>query len=151
MNIPEAELEKIKGFYEQIPFNRLLGIHLSHISEDKVAFKCHYQKDFVGNYVLGILHGGVIATVLDVAGGAMAFLGIYQKIRTEPEAEQAKRLSKIGTIDLRVDYLRPGRGLWFEAEASLIRTGNKVSVARMSMQNDQAELIAVGTATYICG
>ena len=57
----------------------------------------------------------------------------------------------MGTIDLRVDYLRPGRGTHFLAEARLLRAGNKVAVTRMELHNDKEELLAVGTGTYLCG
>ena len=32
-----------------------------------------------------------------------------------------------------------------------MRTGNRVSVVRMELENDQKQLIAVGTGTYIVG
>jgi len=52
---------------------------------------------------------------------------------------------------LRVDYLRPGTGKNFTAKGWILRTGNKVSVTRMELHNDQQELIAVGTGTYTVG
>jgi len=57
----------------------------------------------------------------------------------------------MGTVDLRVDYLRPGRGEYFIASASLIRAGNKVSVARVDLHNDAGVHIATTTATYMVG
>jgi len=63
----------------------------------------------------------------------------------------AERFNKIGTIDIRVDYLRPGLGAYFIATGSTLRTGNKVSVTRMELHNDKGILIAVGTGTYVVG
>ena len=57
----------------------------------------------------------------------------------------------MGTIDLRVDYLRPGLGQWFYATGMVMRSGRKVTVARMELHNDLEKLIAVGTGTYIVG
>jgi len=65
--------------------------------------------------------------------------------------ELVERFIKIGTIDLRVDYLRPGLGKFFTSSGNIMRTGNRVSVVRMELQNDQEQLIAVGTGTYIVG
>ena len=59
--------------------------------------------------------------------------------------------SRTGTIDLRVDYLRPGRGEWFAARGRIMRAGRKVAVARMEMNNNAEKLIAVGTGTYMIG
>ena len=67
------------------------------------------------------------------------------------EAEVRQRLSRMGTIDLRVDYLRPGRGEYFIACASRIRAGNKVSVARVDLHSDSGIHIATTTATYMVG
>ncbi|MNC28772.1 hypothetical protein D3C75_769950 [compost metagenome] len=57
----------------------------------------------------------------------------------------------MGTIDLRVDYLRPGRGQRFTASSSLLRAGNKVAVARVELHNEDQLHIASATATYMVG
>jgi len=57
----------------------------------------------------------------------------------------------MGTIDLRVDYLRPGRGERFVATGHLLRAGNKVAVARVELHNQQHDYIATATATYLIG
>ena len=75
----------------------------------------------------------------------------YERMKDADESERRKVLSKIGTIDMRVDYVRPGKGEWFEATGRVLRTGNKVAVTRMEVHNDKDELIALGTGTYLCG
>jgi uncharacterized protein (TIGR00369 family) len=103
----------------------------------------------VGNYVQGSLHGGVISSVLDAVGGLTATAGMIQKKMDRPAAEIRENISRVGTVDLRIDYLRPGRGDAFQASASIMRIGNKVAVTRMELHNDQQRLIAVGTGTYL--
>jgi uncharacterized protein (TIGR00369 family) len=78
----------------------------------------------------------------------VAFLGVQRKLRGKPVDEILERFTRIGTIDLRVDYLRPGTGQAFVARGFPLRTGNKVTVTRMELFNDSDELIAVGTAAY---
>jgi acyl-coenzyme A thioesterase PaaI-like protein len=90
----------------------------------------------------------VISSVLDVTGGLVAFLGVQQKLKGTPVAEVLERFARIGTIDLRIDYLRPGVGAWFVARGFPLRTGNKVAVTRMELFNDRDAMIAVGTAAY---
>jgi uncharacterized protein (TIGR00369 family) len=60
-----------------------------------------------------------------------------------------ERSSRISTIDLRVDFLRPGLGKRFIATANTLRAGNKVVVTRIELHNDQNDLIAVGTGSYL--
>ena len=138
-------------FFNNIPFNNMLNLKVSHASLDRFVVHLDMHGDLVGNFIHGILHGGVISTMLDVAGGGMAVIGAFERTRDMPEEEQINILGKIGTIDLRVDYLRPGKGAWFRASARLLRVGNKVAVTRMELHNDQDELLAVGTGTYLCG
>lgn len=140
-----------KMFEERIPFNRLLGLEILSLEPDKPVLKIENRKELVGNYTRGILHGGVISATLDTAGGLAAYLGVLQRDREESPEDRRKKLSRLGTIDLRIDYLRSGRGERFLASAHILRTGNRVAVTRMELHNDEGVLIAVGTGTYIVG
>ena len=147
---PELE-DAVRGFFERIPFNRVLGIQLGEMSRDKVVMHLPMKDELIGNFVQGILHGGVISSLLDVVGGAMALIGAFERHQHLSTTERMTRLSKLGTIDLRIDYLRPGRGKHFTATAVLLRSGNKVAVVRSELHADDATLVAVGTGTYLCG
>jgi uncharacterized protein (TIGR00369 family) len=76
---------------------------------------------------------------------------MIHKMTGQPGDKIARNIAKVGTIDLRVDYLIPGQGRSFFASASIMRIGNKVAVTRMELHNDRNLLIAVGTGTYIIG
>jgi uncharacterized protein (TIGR00369 family) len=76
-------------------------------------------------------------------------MNIQEKIRGESLDKRLARFTRVNTIDLRVDFLRPGLGKWFVASAFTLRTGNKVAVTRIELHNDQNELIAVGTGSYV--
>lgn len=146
----EAKLLAIirESFVERMPFNRILGLDVLSLHHEQAECRFAMRPDLVGNYVRNILHGGVISSVLDVTGGLVAFLGVQQKLKGKPVEEILERFARIGTIDLRIDYLRPGSGEWFLARGFPLRTGNKVAVTRMELFNDKQDLIAVGTAAY---
>jgi uncharacterized protein (TIGR00369 family) len=148
-----AELMKLlPGFVEeQIPFNKVLGLRVESLDMESVSLKIDMKEELIGNPVKGILHGGVISAVLDVTGGITAAMGVLKKVAGRPLEEMGKRLLNVGTIDLRIDFLRPGLGTYFLATGSLMRTGQKVAVIRMQLHNDQDRLIAVGTGTYTVG
>ena len=138
-------------FVYHMPFNQALGLELARLEPDYVELRIANKTMLIGNAAQQILHGGVIASVLDVAAGLVCVsssLTRHEKI-TEPELRQ--RLSRMGTIDLRVDYLRPGRGEFFIAAGSLLRAGNKISVARVELHNNVGVHIASATATYLVG
>ena len=136
---------------EKIPFNKLIGMKIETLDLDKIGIRFEMRPELVGNFTRGNLHGGVISSVLDVTGGMVAWTGIMKKMEGQSFDEISERFNKIGTIDIRVDYLRPGLGAYFIATGSTLRTGNKVSVTRMELHNDKGILIAVGTGTYVVG
>jgi uncharacterized protein (TIGR00369 family) len=138
-------------FANKIPFNKVLGLDIVSLTEDKPILRFDMRPELVGNFFHGILHGGVTSSVLDVTGGIVAFLGLQKKLAEATMEERLAKFAKIGTIDLRVDYLRPGSGKSFEATGYSLRTGNKVAVARMELHNDSGDLVAVGTGAYLVG
>jgi uncharacterized protein (TIGR00369 family) len=74
-----------------------------------------------------------------------------QRLQEASTEEIHARIARIGTIDMRVDYLRPGRGRQFQSGGKIMRTGRKVAVTRMELKNQDGVLIAVGTGAYIVG
>ncbi|MBK6630798.1 MAG: thioesterase family protein [Betaproteobacteria bacterium] len=135
-------------FAEKIPFNKVLGLDVVSLTGESPVLRFVMRPELVGNFLRGNLHGGVISSVIDVCGGLTAFLGLQVKLRDESIEERLQRFARIGTIDMRVDYLRPGLGKWFVARGTILRTGNKVAVTRMELHNDTDELIAIGTGAY---
>lgn len=137
-------------FVYHMPFNRALGWSWNAMKAfAQLAF--NNQPMMVGNWAQSILHGGVIASALDVAAGLVCVGSTLTRHETISEDELRQRLSRMGTIDLRVDYLRPGRGNRFTATSSLLRAGNKVAVARVELHNEDQLYIASATATYMVG
>ncbi|MEM1154048.1 MAG: thioesterase family protein [Pseudomonadota bacterium] len=140
----------VNEFVNSIPFNSFLGFELVALENERLQFTLAMRDELVGNFVHGILHGGVISSLIDTAGGTMALVAALTR---DPESERhavLSRLAKSGTIDMRVDFLRPGRGAEFRCTANLIRCGRKVAVVRTDFENELDELVAVGTGSYLC-
>lgn len=151
MNASETVLDVIRDVYQKLPFNRLLGLRVHHLSDQTACFAFEMRDDLVGNFFHGMLHGGVISAVLDATGGMTATASALKEMEgLSPEA-MTRKLSRISTIDLRVDYLRPGKGVVFYARGNVMRTGRKVAVVRMELRNQDDLLIAAGTGAYIVG
>jgi len=141
----------VRQFFGHIPFTLLVGMELAYAGSDRVDVALAMRPELIGNYLHGNLHGGVISSILDVAGGCMSVVGTFGRTHDLPAVERFALLSKIGTIDIRVDYLRPGRGNRYIASARLLRIGKKVAVTRMELHDEKGELLALGTGTYLCG
>ena len=153
---PQAfEPEFIAGlksiFEEKIVFNQVLGLKITALAPDGVVGRIDMKPDLVGHYAYNRIHGGVISAGLDAMAGLAVMAAIGARHMDEAPEQRLARFTKLGTIDLRVDYLRPGRGQLFTATAVLLRSGNKVAVVRSELHSDDGTLVAVGTGTYLCG
>lgn len=152
----DAELRDVVAHFGEIAgdrhhFNKLLNPLFQSPDWDHSHIIFDMKDDFVGNLIHRTLHGGIIASMLDIAGGHVVFLSAFTKVKGQPMEKQFKQLINIGSIDFRIDFLRPGKGSRFIAEGWILRIGNKVAVTRMELRNEENTLIAVGTGTYTVG
>ena len=131
---------------QHIAFNKLLGLRVESFDPEAPKLRFDMRPELVGNPRRQILHGGVISATLDVAGGLAIMLQLAGEMDGTPET-----FPNIGTIDLRVDYLRPGRGKHFIASARVVRKGSRIAVIHMELHNDAGELIATGGGAYVVG
>ena len=132
-------------------FNQLLGLEITQFDSEQSEVRFEWQDKLIGNPLQKILHGGVTATALDLVGGVVAAASIIEQLDDVTMENVQKSLAKLSTIDMRTDYLRPGRGEHFIATAKIIRGGKKVAVTRMELHNEKGEHIAFGTGTYMVG
>ncbi|NQT74368.1 MAG: thioesterase family protein [Chloroflexi bacterium] len=133
------------------PFNKVLGLSADSMDIENACVYFNMREELLGNSVYGTLHGGVISAILDITGGFVVFLDLFKTSKGTSREKLMERLTKVATIDMRVDYLRPGIGEEFTASGYILRTGSKVAVVRMELHNEENALIAVGTASYIVG
>ena len=147
----QARLEdRLRHTFEQrIPFNAVLGLKVHSFDPSKPQLLFTMRKELVGNFVQGRLHGGVTAAVLDTVGGFAVGLGIAEKYCDESAEEVGHRFNRVGTIDLRTDFLRPGLGKHFIATGKIIRLGGRIASVHMSLEDDAGHLIATGAGAYV--
>lgn len=134
---------------ERIPFNRMLGLQVLECEPERATLRLDMRPELIGHYGRGVVHGGVISSLLDVTGGLVALLGAMRRVESTRLEDKLACFDKLGTIDLRVDYLRPGNGDHYIAIGYLLRAGSRVAVTRMELHDDRDLLIAVGTGAYI--
>lgn len=136
-------------FEQQIRFNQTLGLRCTGIGAEGPTLRFDMRPELVGHHLYGRLHGGVISATLDAMGGLALMWAIGEKHADETTAQVMQRFSRLGTIDLRVDYLRPGLGNHFIANAQVLRLGGRVGTTQMRLVNDEGTLIATAAAAYM--
>ena len=147
------EPEFVKGlqeiFEQRIVFNRVLGLRIDTVAGDGVSGHIAMREELIGHYGHRRLHGGVISAGLDAMGGLAVMAAIGARHMDEPPLQRLQRFIKLGTIDLRIDYLRPGIGERFELRAEVLRLGSRVASTRMAFSGADGRLLASGAAAYI--
>jgi uncharacterized protein (TIGR00369 family) len=141
----EAELREL--FQSRITFNQLLGLQVMSCDPKAPTLRFDMTPSLVGHY--GRLHGGVISAVLDATAGFALMCGIGEHFSDESSAQILTRFLRMGTIDLRIDYLQQGLGVQFIATANVTRLGGRVGSVQMALHNEQGLLIATGAGAYV--
>jgi uncharacterized protein (TIGR00369 family) len=136
-------------FEEKIAFNRVIGLRIDTLAEECVSGHIDMRPELIGHYAHERLHGGVISAGLDAMGGLAVMIAIGVRHLDEPLAQRLQRFGKLGTIDLRVDYLRPAIGERFELRAKVLRLGSRVATTHMEFLDTDGKLLATGAAAYI--
>jgi len=142
-----AGLKRI--FEEKIVFNQVLGLKVDRLEPKIITAHIAMRHELVGHYAYNRLHGGVISASLDAMAGLAVMAAIGARHMDETPEQRLHRFSRLGTIDLRIDYLRPAIGERFELEAEVLRLGSRVANTRMAFHGPGGELFATGAAAYI--
>jgi uncharacterized protein (TIGR00369 family) len=96
MEWKNQSLDVYRTWMHQLPHQQAIGFELLELMLEYAIGRIPYRPEFVGNPLTGVVHGGIVTTLLDTVGGA-AVIGRYGKLMT------------MATLDLRIDYLRPSK------------------------------------------
>jgi uncharacterized protein (TIGR00369 family) len=143
------DLALIDIFEQRITFNHTVGLKVVSLALGQPLMRLDMRKDLAGHYLYGRLHGGVIATALDAMGALSLMVAMGDKHQEETAEQVQHRFARLGTIDLRVDYLRQGTGPFFMVSAEVTRLGGRVGSTQMRLTNQEGELVATGAGAYM--
>jgi uncharacterized protein (TIGR00369 family) len=131
----QAALQRLREEMERPPFHRVLQPQAVDADPEKgtLTIAMAYRDELARAPGERSFHGGVIATLIDLAGHAAVAIKIG---RMAP------------TIDLRIDYLRPSSGEDVIARAQLIKAGRTVGRVDVEVTDTQGRLIAIGRGSF---
>lgn len=148
--IEQSRLEThFRNHVLHVAFNQVIGLVAECVRLPTPSISFNMKPALIGTPEMSRLHGGVIATALDDIGGVALMIGLSERYAEETVDQLRQRYAKMGTIDLHVDFLRPGLGSHFIATAEVTRLGRRIGVTQMRLVDDEEKLIATGSATYI--
>ena len=126
--------EKLKQFLEEIPFNAHLGLRLVRLHKDGVTIACQLRPELMNDS--GVVHGGVTATVADVAVG-MAL------------ARHLGRPRAAATVEMKINYLRPVVHGKVTARSHLVKVGARLCCGRVEIFDGEKRPVAEALITYM--
>lgn len=127
--------EILQVMQQHVPFNKLLGIQGESVERGRGVLTLPVRQEHLGDTRRPALHGGVVSSLIDAAGGLAAWSALAPG-------------ESVSTVDLTVDFLEPAQlGGPLRAEAELIRKGNRVCHVRVRVTQDGV-LVAEGRGVY---
>ena len=138
MNVDKEALKHI--LEEMVPFNKLLGIKLQSFSLEpiKVSSTIVVKKEFIGNVIRNVPHGGLIGTIIDATSGTAAMLSL----------DNYEHIARLATIDMRIDFLDAAKTDKLLTESVVKRRGQRIIVVSTEVHDEMGTLIAIGTNTF---
>lgn len=124
-------------FVHVVPHNRALGMTLEALRPRFATQRLPYQDFLVGDPETGVLHGGVITTLIDSISGLVA-------MTSQP------KIVGVATLDLRIDYLKPatpGRDLFADAHCYKL-TPHFAFVRCVAYHDTPEDAVALGMAIF---
>ena len=132
----DAAIHSLNGFLQRVPYVRFLGMRVE-LAGDEMTAVLPFAPHLIGNPMLPALHGGVIGAFLEMT--ALAQLSLAQPTRRVPK-----------TIDITIEYLRPGKAQETYARAILRKVGRRVANVQVeAWQDSRAQLVAGLTGHFL--
>lgn len=130
----QAHLKQLQQVMnDAVPFHRLLGLQVTELDRGHATLELPFRTELIGDAERPSLHGGVISVLADSCAGTAVWTCIGPQDRCS-------------TIDLRVDYLRPGKSEDLRAEGEVLRVGNRVGVANVRVFHPSEPNVLVAEA-----
>lgn len=128
----------IDALEKMVPMHNYMQIKVLEIDFDKIKLLIPFRPEFVGDIRISRLHGGFIASAVDVAGGAAAM------------TQMKRENDRVSTLDIRIDFLKAGKSEDIIAEGTIINRGTNVIFTEMKIYhpNSSETLIAKGSGVY---
>ena len=132
----DGAFQSLEAFLQRVPYVRFLGMQVE-MAGDEMTAVLPFAQHLVGNPMLPALHGGVI-------GAFMELTALAQLALTQPGQHVPK------TIDVNIEYLRPGRPQALYARANLRKVGRRVANVQVeAWQESRSQPVAGLTGHFL--
>lgn len=145
------DIETLEDLIRVPNFHDWLDLRVAEVDEGEATIVLPYREELIGNPKIPAIHGGILAGLIDLAGGAATFT-----VCNAPTP----------TIDLRIDYVRPALERDTVAVAEIVNAGSTIAFVDVDVFQlpddapdltdsrleagdlEEAKLVATGRVTY---
>jgi len=121
---------------QHMPANRIFGFKIVELKDGFAKIHVPFKEDFIGDFIQGLWHGGILASVADSAAGIAA-----STVLTDAR-------DKLNTIDLRIDYLKGAVKEDLYAEAELLKVGKRIIKADVKIYQQSRGTVAIARGAF---
>ena len=130
---PALDFATLAAMVKDCPFHQWLGVELISLDETGIAIRMPWRAEFVSDPDRGYAHGGVLASLIDLAA----------------DYAVAARIGRgAPTVDMRVDYHRAAMPGPLIARAAVVKLGGTLTTAEARVFDKRDELVASGRALF---
>jgi uncharacterized protein (TIGR00369 family) len=117
----------------RVPFWATLGLELLEVGDGRATMAVTFGPQHLQN---GVMHGGVVASLVDSACACAALSRIY------PDAYAT-------SVNLQVTYLKAVAGGRLTARAECLRAGRRILFTEARVLDEAGDLVATGTSQLV--
>lgn len=141
--------DALRGLIDRIPYVKFMGIEFERHG-DEITSVMPFAEMLIGNPFLPALHGGATASFLEVAAVTELMWFLLSAEPTAPAGDTAQFPAIPKTIDITVDYLRPGLPQDAFARARIVRSGRRYATVHVEgWQASRTKLFVQATAHFL--
>jgi uncharacterized protein (TIGR00369 family) len=124
------------AMFPGVPFQKLLGIEVVEVGQDYAKVLLPFKPELVGGG--NALHGGAIASLLDLTGALAAWSG-----------HDVSKGMKAATVTVTTNYLAAAQGSSVVAHGRAVKRGKELIFCEVTIcEADGGKTIANGTMIY---
>lgn len=129
----KPDLETLDARIKRGPYHQWLGLSITEVGDGEITIEVPWRDEFVVNPDGGYIHGGILATLIDL---------------TADWAIATKLGRPYPTVDMRVDYHRPAKETRLRVKGKVIKLGSTFTTSEAFVEDENGKLLASGRGTY---
>jgi len=131
--MPKMTKDELQARITVAKFHQWLGLKVVDVTDEGLTLTAAWREDWIVNPARGYTHGGILATLVDIAADY---------------ALAAQLGTPVPTVDLRVDYHKAAMQGDLTVKAKVLRQGGSFACCEAYIEDRDGALVASGRGTY---